>query len=394
MSAVEPVPILRGVTASNDVHGSCEPEFEPLRELFAERLADGTEAGASLAVVRDGELVADLWGGEARPGEPWQEDSIVQVWSVTKTMAALTTLVLVDRGVIDLDAPVASYWPEFARDDVLVRHLLSHTSGYAGWTDPLDVEGLLDLERSEAMIAAQEPWWEPGTASGYHMISYGHLLDGLVRGATGHPLAEVFRSQVAVPLGSDFQLGVSEDALSRCADLIGPGGRLDVSALPEGNMLIRTLANPILDIDGFCNSAPWRRVPIAGANGHGNARSIALAQAVVSHGGEINGVRLLSPATIDRIFEVQADGNEVVLPTPVTWGIGYALSSPTAAGDLPASSRRCWWTGYGGAIVVNDLDRRTTFAYAMNRMVPHLTSSPRTDAYVTTAYRCLEEATA
>lgn len=374
------------------VQGSCHPTYEPLRDLLAARLADGSEAGASVAVVHDGELVVDLWGGEARPGEPWEEDTIVQVWSVTKTMAALTVLVLVDRGVLDLDAPVASYWPEFRSPAVLVRHLLSHTSGQAGWTETLDVQGLLDLPRSERMLAEQEPWWEPGTASGYHMVSYGHLLDGLVRAATGVPLAEHFRTLVAEPLGADFHLGVPDDALPRCADLIAPPpGGLDLSLLPEGNLLVPTIVNPLLDVGGFCNTAPWRRVSVAGANGHGNARSIARAQSVVSHGGELGGVRLLSPGTVDRIFEVQADGPDLVLLVPLRWGVGYGLPQPTSAPAVP-EGRVCWWTGYGGAIVVNDLDRRTTVAYAMNRMDNHFTSSPRTDAYVRTAFDCVDGA--
>ncbi len=374
------------------VEGSCHPSYEPLRDLLAARLADGSEAGASVAVVRDGELVVDLWGGEARPGEPWREDTIVQVWSVTKTMAALTVLVLVDRGLLDLDAPVATYWPEFGRRDVLVRHLLAHTSGHAGWTETLDVAGLLDLERSERMLAEQEPWWEPGTASGYHMVSYGHLLDGLVRAATGTPLADQFRTLVAEPLGADFHLGVPDAALARCADLLPPPpGGLDLSLLPEGNLLVPTIVNPLLDVGGFCNTAEWRRVSVAGANGHGNARSIARAQSVVSHGGEVNGVRLLSQATIDRIFDVQADGPDLVLLVPLRWGIGYGLPQPTSAPAVP-DGRVCWWTGYGGAIVVNDLDRRTTVAYAMNRMENHFTSSARTDAYVRTAFDCVDGA--
>jgi CubicO group peptidase (beta-lactamase class C family) len=372
------------------VQGSCHPSYEPLRDLLASRLADGTEAGASVAVLHDDELVADLWGGEARPGEPWREDTIVQVWSVTKTMAALTVLVLVDRGVLDLDAPVSSYWPEFRHSDVLVRHLLAHTSGMAGWTETLSVDGLLDLERSERMLAEQEPWWEPGTASGYHMVSYGHLLDGLVRAATGSPLAEQFRTLVAEPLGADFHLGVPDDALSRCADLVPPpSGGLDHALLPEGNLLVPTIVNPLLDVGGFCNTAEWRRVSVAGANGHGNARSIARAQSVVSHGGEVGGVRLLSPGTVDRIFDVQADGPDLVLMVPLRWGVGYGLAQPVSAPAVPGG-RVCWWTGYGGAIVVNDLDRRVTVAYAMNRMENHFTSSARTDGYVRTAFDCVE----
>ena len=170
-------------------------------------------------------------------------------------MAALTVLVLADRGAIDLDAPVSSYWPEFRRDDVLVRHLLGHTSGYAGWTETLDFAGLMDLERSEQMLAEQEPWWEPGSASGYHMIAYGHLLDGLVRGATGTPLADQFRTLVAEPLGADFHLGVPGDVLPRCADLVAPTeSGIDYSNLPEGNFLVPAVVNPLLDVETGCNS--------------------------------------------------------------------------------------------------------------------------------------------
>jgi CubicO group peptidase (beta-lactamase class C family) len=371
------------------VSGSCLSEFEPLRDLLERNLADGTDAGASVAVVHDGELVADLWGGEARPGVPWTEDTVVQVWSVSKTMAALTALVLADRGELDLDAPVASYWAEFRRGDVLVKHLLSHTSGYAGWTEPLDVSGLLDLERAERMLAEQEPWWEPGTASGYHMVGYGHLLDGLVRAATGVPLADQFRTLVAEPLGADVHLGVPDDVMARCADLQPPTeASLDLAALPEGNFLVPTIVNPVLDVTGLCNTAGWRAVSVAGVNGHGNGRGIARAQSVVSHGGEVNGVRLLSPQTLERALEVQADGPDLVLMVPLTWGVGYALPNPVSAPAVPAG-RVLWWTGWGGAIVVNDLDRRTTFAYAMNRMVDHFTSSPRTDEYVRTAFACL-----
>lgn len=375
------------MTASS-VHGTCAGVFEPLRDLLARNLADGTDAGASLAVVHDGEPVVDLWGGLARTGEAWQRDTIVDVWSTTKTMSALTTLVLADRGAFDLEAPVASYWPEFRDDRVLVRHLLAHTSGMAGWTEPMPLTDLMDLERANRLLAEQEPWWEPGTASGYHMISYGHLLDGLVTAATGVPLADQFRELVAEPLGADFHLGVPEEALGRCADLIPPtSSGVDVKALPEGNLLVATLTNPRLDLE-FCNSAEWRRVSLAGINGHGNARSIARVQSAVSHGGTIDGVELLSPAMVDRIFEVQADGLDKVLPFPERFGIGYGLPHPESAPAVP-SGRACWWSGYGGSIVVNDLDSRTTVAYAMNLLEGGYGHSPRTDEYVETAFACV-----
>lgn len=371
--------------------GDCTPAYAPLRDLLARNLSSGADLGASVAVIRDGELVADLWGGEARPGEAWQEDTIVRVWSVTKTMASLTALVLADRGELDLDAPVRDHWPSFADERILVRHLLSHTSGMSGWTERLSTEALLDLPLANEMLAGQKPWFEPGSGSGYHMVSYGHLIDGLVRGVTGKPLSEVFAELVAGPLGADFHLGVPESELGRCADLEPPPpGGIDVSALPEGNLMIPTLVNPKLDPAEF-NTAPMRTVSLAGINGHGNARSIARVQAAVSHGGEVGGVRLLSPATVERIFEVQADGVDQVLLTPMRWGIGYGLPQPVAAPAVPGG-RVCWWTGYGGAIVVNDLERRVTVAYSMNRMTQHMTSSQRTDAYVRTAFECVEAA--
>ena len=371
------------------VYGTCAPDLEPLRDLLAANLADGTDLGASLAVVRDGELVADLWGGTARPGIEWERDTLVHVWSVTKTMAALTALMLVDRGVLDLEEPVAAYWTDFRDRRVLVRHLLSHTSGYCGWTEPLTMEGLLDLPTANRMLAQQEPWFEPGSAAGYDMVSYGHLVDGLVRGATGRPLSELFAELVAKPLAADFHLGVADDVMARCADLVPPtSSSIDPSALPADNLLMPTLVNPPLDLAGF-NRPELRRVSVAGANGHGNARSVARIQSVVSHGGEVDGVRLLSEATIERIFDVQADGQDRVLLVPLRWGIGYALPQPSSVPAVP-TGRVCWWTGFGGSIVVNDLDRRVTVAYTPNRLVDHYTRSPRTDAYLTTAFACLD----
>jgi CubicO group peptidase (beta-lactamase class C family) len=372
--------------------GSCADDFLPLRDLLEKNLAGGEDTGASLAVVHDGELVVDLWGGEARPGVPWERDTITQVWSVTKAMAALAMLTLVDRGLVDLDAPVTTYWPAFGahgKDGVLVRHLLGHTSGIPGWTQPVTVEDILDLERAEALLAAQEPWYEPASGPAYQIVCHGHLLDAVVRGATGRALADVLHEDVMAPLGGGFRLGVPGDELGRCADLVPPPpSTVDYAALGPDHFLIRTVLNPLLAID-VCNSEAWRRGAVGGAGGHGNARGIALAQAALSHGGTVNGVELLSPDTIERVFEVQAEGVDQVLAVPVRFGIGYAL--PMSSAPAIPDGRVCWWTGYGGAIVVNDADRRTTVAYAPNRLADHMVSSPRTDGYVRTAFACLED---
>ena len=373
------------------VDGACTGAFEPLHELLAANLESGADVGAAVAVVHDGELVADLWGGQARPGVAWERDTIVQVWSVTKTMASLTALVLADRGDLDLDAPVADYWPAFAahgKDDVRVRQVLGHTSGVPGWSRPVSVDDLLDVELSVGWLAEEAPWYEPGSAPAYQILSHGHLVDGIVRGATGRSLAEVFRDDVAGPLGADFHLGVPQDRLADCADLLAPpASAIDWSQLPPDHFLLRTIANPFLTMP-VCNGEQWRLGAMGAAGGHGNARGVARAQAVVSHGGELDGTRLLGAGTIDRIFDVQADGADLVLMLPLVFGIGYGLPTPSA--PAVPTGRTCWWTGYGGAIVVNDLDRRTTIAYTPNQLVEHMVSSPRTDAYVSTALACLE----
>lgn len=377
------------------VDGTCADAFSPLRDLLESNLADGTDAGASLAVVHDGELVVDLWGGEARTGVPWERDTITQVWSVTKTMAALTLLTQVEKGLIDLDAPVAQYWPEFAaagKDGVLVRHVLGHTSGIPGWEAPVTVEDILDLEKSEAILAGQAPWYEPGSAPAYQIVCHGDLIDGIVRGATGRTVAEILHDDIMAPLGGGFRLGVPADELDLVADLTNPPpSNIDYAAFPQDHFLLRTIMNPLLMPEDVCNTALWRQGANGGAGGHGNARGIALAQALVSHGGEVNGLRLLSPETIARIFEVQSSGTDQLLSVPVTFGMGYALHMPSAPaiGAWNPDGRVCWWTGYGGAIVVNDLDTRTTFAYAENKLADHMVASPRTDAYVTTAFEAV-----
>ena len=369
------------------VDGTCADEFSPLRDLLETNLATGEDRGASLAVVHDGELVVDLWGGEARPGAPWERDTITQVWSVTKPMVGLVLLAQVEKGLIDLDAPVATYWPAFAaqgKDGVLVRQVLGHTSGVPAWTEAVSVEDICDLEKSEALLAAQAPWYEPGSAPAYQMVNHGHLVDGIVRGATGRTVAEILHEDVMAPLGGGFRLGVPEDELERCADLSNPPpSNVDYSTMPPDAFLLRAVFNPLLAPEQVCNTAAWRRSAVGGAGGHGNARGIAQAQAVVSHGGSYGGLDLLSPATIERIFEVQAEGPDLMLLVPNRFGIGYGLQMPTAPA-IP-EGRICWWTGYGGAIVVNDLDTRTTLAYAPNRLADHMVSSPRTDGYVRTA---------
>ncbi|MFD4196053.1 serine hydrolase domain-containing protein [Amycolatopsis thermoflava] len=362
------------------MNGHCDPRFAALGDLLAERLRDGAEAGASVCVIADGRVAVDLWGGSAAPGRPWTRDTLVTTYSLTKTMVALVALALVDRGQLDPDAPVARYWPEFGaagKDGVLVRHVLGHTSGVCGWDSPVTLEDICDVGRAAALLAAQEPWFPPGEGSGYQAVSHGHLVGEIVRRVTGRSLGMVLRSEFAEPLGADYWLGAPEDVDTRVATLVPPeSSGVDYAALDP--IAVRTLTNPVIP-PSVTTTRPFLAAELGGLNGQGNARSVARLQSVVSHGGAIDGRRFLAESTVERIFAVQADGVDRVLGAPVRFGLGYAVDG-----------RTCWWSGFGGAVVVNDLDRRLTFAYVMNRMAPGLLNAPNTTAYLTALRSCLD----
>lgn len=354
-----------------DIHGFSDPRFDRLGELLGESIDTGGDVGASVSVTIEGETVVDLWGGwtdEFRT-MPWQRDTIVNVWSTTKTMMALAALVCVERGDLDLDATVARYWPEFAangKDEVLVKHLLSHTSGVAGWDTPVDLEDIYDWEKSTAMLAAQAPWWEPGTASGYHSTNQGHLVGEAIRRITGTKLGEFFKTEIAEPLGLDFHIGLDAEHDHRVSPIIPFRPKPDVlDSLDPNSPAYKNQVGPRKD-PSVANTIAWRRADIGAANGHGNARSVARAQAIVANGGTVDGVTLLSPPTIARIFEEQSNGIDLVFGEHQRFGIGYALNQPESDGrDEP---RICYWGGWGGSKIILDLDRRMTFSYVMNRM--------------------------
>ncbi|MEM7273581.1 MAG: serine hydrolase domain-containing protein [Actinomycetota bacterium] len=356
-----------------ELGGQCDDRFEAVADLLRGSLEAGTDVGASVAVTLDGQSVVDLWGGHVDTARtrPWQADTIVNAWSTTKTMTSLAALVLADRGLLDVDAPVARYWPEFAtngKDGVLVRHLLAHTSGVAGWDQPVSTEDLYDLAASTARLAAQAPWWPPGSASGYHALNQGHLVGEVIRRIDGRTLGRFFAEEIARPLGADFHIGLDPSDDDRVSMVIPPDTPpVDVSVLPPDAPARLTLTGPRLDATAPADPR-WRRAEIGAANGHGNARSVARIQSVVANGGEVDGVRLLAPATIDLIFREQANGEDLVLGMPIRFGIGYGLAEPAYRPEVPAG-RICFWGGWGGSTIIVDCDRRMTVAYTMNRML-------------------------
>jgi CubicO group peptidase (beta-lactamase class C family) len=333
---------------TNAVNGHAEARFDKVAEALGEELASGNEVGAAIAIDVDGESVLDIWGGytDAAKTVPWGEDTIVNVWSSTKTVTSMSALMLADRGLLDLDAPVANYWPEFAangKEDVRVRHLLSYTSGVAGWQEQMTTDDLFDWDKATSMLAAQAPWWEPGTASGYHALNYGFLIGELVRRTAGTSLKDFVRDEIAGPLGADFQIGAKPEDAGRIAQLIPPPPfDIPFDALPEDSPMRKTLTNPAPEAD-IAHTTAWRDADLGAVNGHGNARSLARMLSPVSRGGAANGVELLSAPTIERIFEVQSHGPDLVLAAPLKFGIGYGLATPEVLPFVPPGERVCFW---------------------------------------------------
>jgi CubicO group peptidase (beta-lactamase class C family) len=371
-----------------DIQGSWDPAYDGVAATLSANLDSGADVGASVAVLVAGRPVVDIWGGFADPARttPWERDTITNVWSTTKTMTFLCALMLADRGQLDFHAPVATYWPEFAdagKEQVEVRHLMGHTAGLPGWDEPLRPEELADWERCTSLLAAQAPWWEPGSASGYHAVTQGYLIGEVVRRITGRSIGTFLAEEVTGPLGADFHIGLSEDDDHRVAPVIPPPP-LDLEAVKPSTYAIRTFTNPRLDAT-LTHREWWRRAEIPAANGHGNARSVATVQSVIAGRGASGGVRLLSAEGCGPIFEEQADGKDLVLGTPLRFGMGYGLGNAM----VPLGPTACYWGGYGGSLVVIDQDADLTVAYMMNRMDTGLVGDVRGASIVAAAVQGL-----
>lgn len=382
-----------GLTPVVDVQGTCDARFEPVRDMLAGQLDSGNDTGASIAVDVDGRTVADLWGGwcDEEHHTPWTENTITNVWSTTKTVTNLAALMLADRGLLDPYAPVAKYWPEFAengKERIEVRHILSHTSGVSGWEAPFTIEDMYDRDAATRQLATQAPWWEPGTASGYHAQNQGHLVGELVRRLSGKPLKTFIAEEIAGPLGADFQIGAIEADWDRIAPVTPPPPLpFDLASLDPDSPVYKTFTGPVADA-AAANTPAWRRAELGALNGHGNARSVARILRVLALGGTAGGVRLLSPDAIGLIFDEQSHGPDLVLGVPLRFGIGYALPETETVPYIP-QGRACYWGGWGGSVILMDLDARTTISYMMNKMGPGIIGSDRSEAYVRAIQGCL-----
>jgi CubicO group peptidase (beta-lactamase class C family) len=368
-------------TAAVDIHGQCDSRFARVREAFAENFAQGHEVGASLALMVGGKMAVDLWGGYADGARtrPWERDTIVNVFSTTKGMTAVCAHRLVDQGLLDVDAPVARYWPEFAqagKDSLPVRHLLSHRAGLPALRQFLPSGAGYDWETLTGALAATEPWWEPGTKHGYHALTFGHLVGEVIRRISGKSVGTYFREEVAAPLGLDFHIGFGPELDSRVADMI-PAPLLD---LPEDHPWAKIFADPTsinfkafnISLDSmatpeFMNTREWRAVEIPAANGHGNARALARVYGALARGGELDGVRVLSQAVIGRATVEQSYGPDAILLMPSRFGLGFMLDDPELR--LTPNATLFGHAGMGGSLGFADPETKIGFGYTMNKMI-------------------------
>ncbi len=366
-----------------DVHGHCEPGFEPLREAISEILAAGSEVGAALTVYVDEQAVVDLWGGheDAAKTRPWNADTIVNLYSVGKAVTAVCALRLVDAGALELDAPVARYWPEFGKAGkahIPVRFLLTHQAGLPAIGPTLAAGAVLEWDVMTEALAAQAPWWQPGERHGYHVNTQGFLLGELVRRITGKTLGTYLRDEIAGPARIDFFIGMGPELDGRCADMVPPPAspeadelRRRLSADPaslDGLALMRVNAYrnpPEISGTGIINTRRWRAAEVPSTNGHGNARAVARLYAALAGDGQLDGVHILSPEIIAKAIEEQVYADDVVLQRPTRFGLGFQLTM--AERPLGPNPRAFGHFGAGGSLGFADPDARVAFGYAMNQ---------------------------
>lgn len=379
------------MTPSFPVEGFAEDRFAPFREAFAANFSVRGEVGAAACVYMDGRPVADLWGGhaDAARSRPWEADTIVCMMSVSKAMVALCAHMLIDRGLLDLDAPVANYWPEFAqagKAEITVDCLISHLAALV-FPDEVPVAALPDWNLMVEGLARQAPSWEPGTRGAYHSSTFGHLVGELVRRVSGQTIDRFFATQVAGPLGADFHFGLRDDDNSRVADFLTNPDTVSTRqiATETGSPLSRAW-RPLPRFDDVFNSAMWRTSVLPSANGHGNARAVARIMAAAI--GEVDGVRLLSPSAVDTLREERWYEDCGLTGRHFRFGRGFALHNPDFH-PMGGNSRAFGHAGVGGAFAFADPEAGLAFGYSMNLPASGNNMGDRPKALVEALYACL-----
>jgi CubicO group peptidase (beta-lactamase class C family) len=383
------------------IEGNCDARFRRVKEVFASNFANGLEVGAAVAITLDGKSVVDLWGGHADSARTrsWKRDTLVNVFSTTKGITAILAHGLVEQGKLDLDAPVARYWPEFAeagKDKIPVNYLLSHRAGLPAVRKQLPSDGWVNWPVMCAALAAETPWWEPGMRHGYHALSFGYLVGEVIRRITGKTPGAYLRDEIAAPSSLDIHIGVDASFDSRIAELVGakppplgtpPSPLTEIASDPE-SITYKAIANPVPVVDPkLVNSRAWRGAEIPAANGHATARDLARLYGALTKGGSLDGRRILTPESIARASAEQAIGRDVVLGVKTRWGLGFALTMPET--PLGPNPRAFGHPGAGGSLGFADPDAQVGFGYVMNQMGSDALIDGRAAALFTAFYESL-----
>lgn len=354
------------------IHGHWAPQYGPAVDAFAANFRDGAEIGAAFAVRKGGEPVVDVWAGWADSARtrPWTKDTLVNVWSSTKGVNAACFAMLVDRGQVTYDEPVAKYWPEFAaagKATISIGALLSHQAGLCGFTTPAVVEDLYAGSAAAARLAAQAPLWGPGGASGYHAISIGILAAELFKRITGTALKDFIAADLKAERGLDIRLGLAPDESERAAEMIAPASMSSSNLGSYTPPQMAALANPSLD-PTLPNTPGWRGAELSSANGFTNARALADFYARLLNGD------LIGPGALAEATAVRVEGVDLVLGLHARWAAGFVVNSDGIYGP---NRRTFGHSGWGGSFGFADPDRNLTVAYTMNQMTEVLNGDPR-----------------
>jgi len=366
-------------TTSPPIGGTVQPGFERVRDAFVENFTRGddeAELGAALAVYHRGRCVVDLWGGYTSPARTaeWARDSLVNVWSATKGVVAVAVAMLVDQGRLSYDDKVATYWPEFAaggKGGITVAQMMSHQAGLNGFLEPTAIEDFQDWTKVTERLASQAPFWPPGTLASYHALTYGFLAGELIRRVTGQDPGGFVRDSIAGPLGADIHIGLPQGLDWRVVQIVGPTeatiGGPDVGEIPA-----RAVKNPKPDAEAP-NQRAWRATQIPAANGQASAQGLARVYGALANGGEIDGIRLMSPSGIDQLRLPRHAGPDQLLG-PRKWAAGVSLDVAPTYGPLAETFGH---TGWGGAFGCANVEQGVGIGYVMNRMAARLVGNPR-----------------
>ncbi len=365
--------------------GFVAPGFERVREAFDAQLSE--EMGASFSAIRDGEVVVDIWGGWANREQTraWEENTIAPVYSTTKGVSAIVMALLADRGALDYDAAVASVWPAFGahgKDRVTIAQTLAHMAGVPGFLHQIDPDLWLDPPACAAAIAALEPLWPPGSASGYHPLTWGYIAGEVAQRAAGRSLGTVLREEICAPLGIDFMIGTPESEHVRASEIKKPtrGGDFGEITPPRKAAFFTPWAAVKR------GASRWRIIEIPSANGHGNARSVARLYEVYATGGLINGSRVLSQEGFDALTKRRWKGDDLVLPYNIDWRTGIIGNSNKIYGPNPEAFGH---SGHGGSFGMGDPVAGVSIGYVMNRQSHYIMGDPRALKLIDALYSCL-----